>query len=260
MENTDILTLSVMLESINDRIIRRETIPAPELRDACEGFLSSAQADINTDFSRNPLRTLYWHIPRTDRKYPRNFIGVLPKTAIFADNFFELETLRFLHLYCEDKRIAEMCATALERLSHACIGSFCPEGECVGASISALRFLSAVTPDSPSVNEIAEKLIAHYNSLSGGMAAYSRNLPRFYAFLALTDLNSDAAKCFLREKTDFMRNMLTRGCLTGPSVQDTYNVRLLYILRNALASTDGYSYVASNPVYIREDGRCVCDI
>ena len=153
-----------------------------------------------------------------------------------------------------------MCGVTLERLSNACIGRFCPTGECVGASVSVLRFLSAVTPETPSVNETAEKIIAYYNSLAGGMAAYSRNLPRFYVFLALPGINSDAAKSFLTEQTGFICNMLTRGCLTGPAVQDTYNVRLLYILRNALASVDGYSYVSANPVYIRKDGRCVCDI
>ena len=43
-------------------------------------------------------------------------------------------------------------------------------------------------------------------------------------------------------------------------MQDTYNVRLLYILRNALKTVDGYAYVSAQPVIIREDGRCVCDI
>lgn len=251
---------AILLENLNDRIIRGEKLPDNEVQAAYSTFLDSVGSYHGHGFESNPLRSVYWHTPSENGKYPRNFMGVLPKTAIFADNFLELEILRFLYLYSCDPRVDEMCGVTLERLSRACIGRFCEKGECVGASISALRFLSAVKPDSEDTNDLASKLIAYYNSHPQGMAGYSRNLPRFYVFLALSDIQSDNAKAFLTEKTDFMKTMLTRGCLTGPAVQDTYNVRLLYILRNALSKVDGYAYVRENPVYIRGDGRCVCSI
>lgn len=251
---------AILLENLNDRIIRGETLPDNEVQAACSTFLDSVGSYHGHGFESNPLRSVYWHVPSENGRYPRNFMGVLPKTAIFANNFLELEILRFLRLYSRDRRVDEMCGVTCDRLSHACIGRFCEKGECVGASISALRFLSAAKPDSDETADLTDKLISYYNAHPQGMAGYSRNLPRFYVFLALSDIQSDNAKAFLAEKTDFMKTMLTRGCLTGPAVQDTYNVRLLYILRNALSKVDGYAYVRENPVYIRGDGRCVCNI
>lgn len=252
--------IDTLLEILNDRIIRGEPLPESEIQSASKTFLDHAIPFNGHGFENNPLRSVYWHVSAENGKYPRNFMGVLPKTAIFANNFLELETLRFLRLYSRDKRVDEMCGVTLDRLSHACIGHFCDTGECIGASISALRFLSAVKPDSDETNHITDKLITYYNSHPRGMAAYTRNFPRFYVFLALSDVQSDDAKAFLTENTDFMKTMLTRGSLTGPAKQDTYNVRLLYIIRNALSKVDGYAYVRENPVYIREDGRCVCNI
>ena len=252
--------LQALLASCADRLIRGETIPEGEREAAASGFLDAAQPYDGRDFSTRPLRSVYWHAPRIRGRFLRNFTGVLPKTAIFADNFLELEILRFLCMGREDVRIREMREVTLRRLECACFGRFCPEGECIGASVAALRFYNAAAPGSPPVAQIAENLTAFYHSLPGGMAAYAKNLPRFYVFLALTDAQSDAARTFLSGQADFMCHMLTRGCLTGPAVQDTYNVRLLYILRGALATVDGYAYVSTRPVTIREDGRCVCDI
>jgi hypothetical protein len=253
-------SLQALLASCADRLICGEAISPGEREAAANAFLEGAQPYDGREFTAWALRSVYWHAPRIKGRFSRNFTGILPKTAIFADNFLELEILRFLCAGPERVCIREMRDVTLRRLEHACFGHFCPEGECAGASVSALRFYNAAAPGIPAAAQIAEGLTAFYRSLPGGMSAYAKNLPRFYVFLALTDTKTDAARTFLSEQTDFMCHMLTRGCLTGPAAQDTYNVRLLYILRSALATVDGYAYVSTRPVIIREDGRCVCDI
>lgn len=84
----------------------------------------------------------------------------------------------------------------LRRLEHACFGYFCPEGECAGASVAALRLYNTAAPGIQAAAQIAEGLTAFYRSLPGGMSAYAKNLPRFYVFLALTDTKTDAARTF----------------------------------------------------------------
>ena len=55
--------------------------------------------------------------------------------------------------------------------------------------------------------------------------------------------------------------MLTRGSVVGPAMQDTYNVIILYVLKNALAMLPEYGYIKNKEVYISEkDNRCYCDV
>ncbi len=70
-------------------------------------------------------------------------------------------------------------------------------------------------------------------------------------------LPDELAEPYIRAKAGFLKTMLTRGCLTGPAVADTYNPLLLYIMRNTLCKLDGFRDIARAEIYIAgKDNRC----
>lgn len=85
--------------------------------------------------------------------------------------------------------------------------------------------------------------------------------------MALIDIHNEKAEDLIRQKKDYLLNLLKRGWITGKlsngkiSEGDTYNVLGKYILRNALGILPEYKEIARHKIYINEaDGRCYCDI
>lgn len=154
-----------------------------------------------------------------------------------------------------------MVDQTLKRLDAACFGHFCPENECVGASVAALRFLSAVRPaDDPRINEIMKPLGEIYKTVKGQAATY-QNLPRFYFCLALAGIKSDRSTQLLRESKDLLLDLLRRGWLTGPAENDTYNALIKYVIRYALASLPELEHIRNAEIYISDkDGRVYCKV
>jgi hypothetical protein len=205
---------------------------------------------------------LFYIVPHSGKKKPRLITGYLPRTHVLSANHYELEVLRLLALWGSDRRqVAEMIDQTLNRLDRTCFGHFCADGECTGASVVALRFLSAVKPvNDPWVEELLKPLGDLFAG-NRGQASSHKNLPTFYFCLALSRTQSDTALQIIRERRDYLLRLLRAGWLTGPALLDQHNVVRKYVIRNALARLPELAHVKSAEVYVSDkDGRCYCDV
>lgn len=74
----------------------------------------------------------------------RLITGEKPRTRLLAANAVELETLRLLALLAPDlPAVQALFSEADQRLEKLCFASVCLVGECAGASIAYLRYLTA---------------------------------------------------------------------------------------------------------------------
>jgi len=200
--------------------------------------------------------------PYNGGKKIRMITGQLPKTQILSANHYELEILRILARWDGDNpQVQFMVNETLKRLDATCFAHFCATGECVGAGVCVLRFLTALSPrDGKWIDELLLPLVQLYRNGPKGMAAASNHLPVFYLYAVLPDIAGETAIQLVEDKKEWIIHMLTRGCLTGPAIQDTYGVAILYILRNALAMLPEYSYMKDREVTVSgKDNRCYCD-
>jgi len=209
--------------------------------------------------SRYPL---FFILPYSGRKKPRLITGYLPRTHVLSANHYELEILRLLALWASDNgEVVEMVGRTLDRLDGTCFGHFCADGECTGASIAALRFLSAVKPvNDPWVEELLRPLGDLFAGIKG-QASMRKNLPTFYFCLALSEIQSDTAMQIVREHKDHLLKLLRKGWLTGPAALDRYSIVRKHAVRNALAGLPECAHLRNAEVYVSDkDGRCYCDV
>ena len=261
-----------LLRNTNCKMIKGEHFSDSEKQKITQNLLSAvSHQDTVSRFhkgvkSPNDGRILYplFYIPPyNDGKKSRLITGQLPKTQILSANHYELEILRILALWDKDNpKVQLMLDETLKRLDTTCFAHFCATGECVGAGIAVLRFLSVLSlRDDKWINEILTPMIAQYNNGHKGMAATNNNVPVFYLYSVLPDIANKSCYRLIEERKEWIIHMLTRGGIVGPAVQDTYNVTMLYILRNALAILPEYEYMKNAEVYISEkDNRCYCDV
>ena len=81
--------------------------------------------------------------PHNNGKKLQTIIPMSPKTNIVADNAYEFEILRLLHLFQPDDEVASMIAETSERLKNTCFGyQSCHYADCFEAGMMVLRFLS----------------------------------------------------------------------------------------------------------------------
>ncbi len=77
--------------------------------------------------------------------------GEKPRTKLLAKNAVELETLRLLALLGDGKaEVQEVFQAAEKRLDKTCFSRVCLTGDCVGASIAYLRYITARDPNNGS--------------------------------------------------------------------------------------------------------------
>jgi hypothetical protein len=253
----------------NGAIIRREPIDEAKRRDMAAFFL--AQADKNAaerlrgaihcqpgERSRYPL---FYAPPYGGGKKLRTLTGELPKTHLFAANHYELEILRLLTLWQgENPAVKAMAEATIRRLDDTCFGRFCPTGECVGAGVAALRFLSAACPaDHRRLDRLLRPLgdLFRRATEKGGEKG---ELPLFYFLLTISELDDPYALELVDSRRDYLYNLLCRGWLTGPSPLDTYNILRKVVLKNALGKLEAYKYLEQAAIVVSpKDGRCYCD-
>ena len=297
METADMMDIGAMLTEVNKRIFAGVPFAEAEQRDICAALLR-ARSDaatvrryhraVHAPTDGRRLYPLFFIPPYNGGKKIRLITGQLPKTQLLSANHYELEILRLLALWDgENPEVADMLTQTVKRLDSTCFAHFCPTGECVGAGVAALRFLSVLgekyAVGAAWIKELLDGLIAQYNGGHAGMAATNNGVPVFYLYAALpqvgralpeithmlpevgralpdaTHAAGDICRTLLEERQEWLVHMLTRGSVTGPAIQDTYNVTLLYILRNALALLPGYAFMRDRPVVISEkDNRCSC--
>jgi len=261
-----------ILKETNRKLFAGEIFEDVRKKEICAALLS-AKSDAFTvnQFQRrmrtpNDGRILYpgFFIPPYNKgKKLRLVTGQLPKTHLLSANHYELEILRILALWDGENPVVKMMLDeTLKRLDTTCFAHFCSTGECVGAGIAVLRLLSVLSPkDEKWICKILNPLIKQYNCGHNGMAATNNNVPVFYLYAVLPDIANDMCCALVEQRKSWIIHMLARGCITGPAIQDTYNVTLLYILRNALALLPQYAFVKDRKVYISDkDNRCYCDV
>ncbi len=205
---------------------------------------------------------LFYIPPDNGGKKYRLITGQMPKTHLLSANHYELEILRLLALWGSgNDRVAQMVDQTLKRLDGTCFGHFCSEGECIGASVATLRFLSAVeSVNNIWIEEILKPLGDIFRNIKG-QAATNQNLPIFYFCLALSGIKSNMATQIIRDRKNFLLNLLERGWLTGPAENDKYTPLSKYVLRNTLVCLPECEYLRNAEIFISDkDGRVYCDV
>jgi hypothetical protein len=197
---------------------------------------------------------MFYITPYNDGKKLRLVTGELPKTHILAANHYELEILRILALWdIDNPKVRFMIDETLKRLNTTCFAHWCPAGECVGAAVTVLRFIS-VLPEERRKDEWINQILPH-------LFEKNVSLPVFYMYSALPDIANALCLEFIADKKDWLIGMLTKGHLTGPAVQDTYCDIRKYVLRNALAMLPEYAHLKNRKIYISpKDSRCYFDV
>lgn len=266
------MSIHELLRDTNSKMLKGENFSDLEKQEITQVLLSGVSSQDTVNRFHKGVRApddgriiypLFYIPPYNDGKKLRLITGQLPKTQILSANHYELEILRILALWDRDNpTVRSMLDETSKRLDTTCFSHFCATGECVGAGVAVLRFLSALNPqDVKWINEILMPMIAQYNNGHKGMAATNNNVPVFYLYSVLPDIANESCYELIKERKEWIIHMLTRGGITGPAIQDTYNVTILYILKNALSMLPEYEYMKNRIVYISEkDNRCYCDV
>ncbi len=186
--------------------------------------------------------------------------GELPKTHLLSANHYELEILRLLALYDrENEQVAEMLEKTAQRLQTTCFAHFCADGECPGATVSFIRFWSAYQPqDAQTIEDILAKLHAYHDEKGHWQQGF--DIPKFYYWLALSELSAPRAEEEIACSRDWLLSLLRRGWLVRESGADSFNIRLKYIVRNTLARLPGLELLRKASIFIGQDGRCYCEM
>ena len=211
----------------------------------------------------------YYLPPHNEGKKLRLVQGYLPKTNILYANHYEAEILRLLVKYApDDETVKDMVYHTLERFDKTCFGNSCTQGECITTGICVLRLLAAVQPvDKIWVNKLLEPLGETFLSFGPGQAALQKGIPLSYLLMAFSDINNAKTKNLLRQKKEWLVNILRRGWITGKlsngkiSEGDTYNLLSKFIIRNAVCTLPEFSKKEDYRIYIDDvDERCYCEI
>lgn len=267
-----------ILVETNRKLVFAETISNAEKSETVSLLLNgiSCKEDILSYKKRMRVNV------RTDNMYPDYYIppysgsrklrliqGYLPKTNILYANHYELEIIRLLFMFApENKTVQEMADAALRRLRNTCFGNSCTQGECFATGICVLRFLAVMRPnDADWIDLLLIPLGEAFLAFGNGQAAVQEGIPLSYLLMAYTDFNNDKTRELIAQRKEWLLGLLRKGWLTGElsngkiSEGDTYNLMGKYVIRNALATLQGYGDVSRCKIYVNEkDGRCYCDI
>ncbi|GHV33817.1 hypothetical protein AGMMS4952_26100 [Spirochaetia bacterium] len=218
----------------NEKIIKKQNISKEEKNNIVNFFLKNISTEEKVNrFRGKSTKNMYpfYYIPtlNNDEKY-RMITGYKPKTNILSANTYELEILMLLHLFDgKNKIVKDIVNNTINRLDKTCFGHYCSKGECLPTSIVVLRFLNTVRIGNEQwFNELFDPMIELFLN-QGGMG--TKNHFQFYYFcLALCELPIEMVEKYIRKKKDFLIRMLTRGCLIGPAINDTYSTLYTIIM------------------------------
>ena len=186
----------------------------------------------------------YYIPPHNNGKRLQTIIPMSPKTYIVADNAYEFEMLRLLHLFRPDDEVSHMIEGTLNRLKQTCFGyESCHYAECFEAGLTVLRFLSfAATHD----RDWIKKQITVYDNHFADNRRHS-GVQRYY-WLILSDMPFDIAKPEILRQKETIIDHISRSYLIKNGDEDI----LLYVMRNALARLPDYSYIKDRHPYVKE--------
>jgi len=191
--------------------------------------------------------------PHNNGKKLQTIIPISPGTNIVADNAYEFEILRLLHLFQPDDDITQMIEETLARLKHTCFGyKSCHYAECFEAGMMVLRFLSFAAPHD---RDWIQKQITMYNDHYTDRKRHS-GVQRFY-WMILSEMPLDIAKPELQRQEQIILEHLNRSYIIKNKSEDI----LLYTMRNALARLPTYSYIKNRKPFVdSKSGRLCFDL
>ncbi|MHC1694247.1 MAG: hypothetical protein AB9835_03000 [Eubacteriales bacterium] len=218
------------------KVICSSLLKAQDIQGAKKFHIGVRHAD-NSD----GMYPIFYVPPYNGNRKNRLVTGELPKTHILSANHYELEIVRLLLRWGrEDTMVQDIAEATRQRLTRPCFARFCPQGECVGAGVSALRFFSEDSLFSPGIarllNPLGELFLDHRSQKA-------KDLPFYYFLLALSELSDKTSLQLLSAKQEYLLELLGKDWLTGPAEGDTYNATRKYVLRNALSRLPRFSYL-----------------
>lgn len=267
-----------MLMELNRKIIFGEEISDADKKEAVSVFLNGIcdkkdvlkyKKRMRVNAETDNIYPNYYIPPYDGSKKLRLIQGYLPKTNILYANHYELEILRLLYILVpENKTVDEMVKSTLQRLKGTCFGNSCTQGECLATGISVLRFLAVTCPDDTEwIDKLFNPLGDVFLSFGKGQAAMQQGVPLSYLLMAFTDINTEKTRALIKQKQEWLLDLLRRGWITGKlsngkvSEGDTYNLMGKYIIRNAIGVLPEFEDVSKYEIYVSDkDERCYCNI
>lgn len=202
---------------------------------------SSASAD------HRHMYPLFFIPPYNEGRKHRLVTGELPGTHILSANHYELEILRLLALWRrDDPAVSAMLAQTLERLDTTCFAHYCDRGECVGAGVAVLRFLTAAAPEKRAcIDRLLHPLGALFADTTRG--GFPHNLPVYYFLLALADFEDDYTVRLIRTRENDLTALLHRNHPTAKAQPLTtaasYSPLRRRVLEDTLSRLPAYAYL-----------------
>jgi len=191
--------------------------------------------------------------PHNNGKKLQTIVPISPKTNIVADNAYEFEIIRLLHMFQPDDEVAHMIEVTLERLKNTCFGyQSCHYADCFEAGMMVLRFLSfAATDDRGWIDKQINMYNNHYNDRPHHSGVQK------YFWLILSDMPFDIAEPEIQRQKEHIIEHLNRNYLIKDGNEDV----ALCAMRNALARLPEYAYIKDRKPYVDEkSGRLQFDI
>jgi len=182
--------------------------------------------------------------PSNGGKRLQTVIPCSPKTYIFADNAYEFEIIRLLHIFQPSDETFYMIEGTLNRLKKTCFGyEGCHYAECFEAGLAVLRFLSfAAVGD----REWVDKQISIYNNHFSDSRRHS-GVQRYYWWV-LSEMPFDIAQPEILRQKETIIDHLNRSYVIKNGSEDI----LLFVMRNVLARLPEYSYIKDRQPYVNE--------
>jgi len=191
--------------------------------------------------------------PYNSGKKLQTIIPMSPKTNIVADNAYEFEIIRLLHLFQPDDEVTNMIEVTTDRLKNTCFGyQSCHYADCFDAGMMVLRFLSfAATDDSAWIKKQIDMYNNHFND------RHRHNGVQKYYWLILSDMPFDIAEAEIVRQKEYIIDHLNRSYLMKNGNEDV----ALYAMRNTLARLPEYEYIKERKPYRDEKtGRLRFDL
>jgi len=191
--------------------------------------------------------------PYNNGKKMQTVIPISPGTNIVADNAYEFEILRLLHLFDPDGETKHMLEETAGRLKHTCFGyKSCHYAECFEAGMMVLRFLTFALPDD---TDWIHKQITMYNKHYADRKRHS-GVQKYY-WLILSDMPFNIAEPEIQRQREAILEQLSRRHPVKTGNEDV----ALCAMRNALARLPEYAYLKDRmPTVDAKDGRLYCNI
>ena len=186
--------------------------------------------------------------PSNGGKRLQTVIPCSPKTYIFADNAYEFEIIRLLHIFQPSDETFYMIEGTLNRLKKTCFGyESCHYAECFEAGLMALRFLSFAAPHDKAW---IKKQINVYNNHFADNRRHS-GVQKYYWFI-LSEMPFELAAPEILKQEEIIVDQLNRSY----KIKNENDDLLLYVMRNTLACLSKYSYLKDRKPYVdKRDGR-----